>query len=104
MVEEPVQRRLSAILCRDVVGYSRMVGVDEVGTVAALRQIWSEIFNPAVAARRGRVVKLMGDGALVEFGSVINAVECAVAIQRDLAARNSGAAFPVTFRIGINLG
>lgn len=104
MVDEPVQRRLSAILAADVVGYSRMVSLDEVGTVAALRKIWSEIFNPAVAARRGRVVKVMGDGALVEFSSVINAVDCAVAIQRDIGARNSGAAHPVAFRIGVNLG
>ena len=65
-----------------------MMGADEAGTLAALRQIWSETFNPAVAARHGRIVKMMGDGALVEFGSVVDAVECAVAIQRAMGERN----------------
>ena len=70
MTEQQITRRLAAILAADVAGYSRMMEADEAGTVAALRQIWSETFNPAVAARRGRIVKTMGDGALVEFGSV----------------------------------
>ena len=104
MTEQQITRRLAAILAADVVGYSRMMEADEAGTVAALRQIWSETFNPAVAARHGRIVKTMGDGALVEFGSVIDAVECAVAVQRAMAERNLSAKRPVEFRIGINLG
>ena len=103
MTEQQITRRLAAILAADVVGYSRMMEADEAGTVAALRQIWSETFNPAVAARHGRIVKTMGDGALVEFGSVIDAVECAVAVQRAMAERNLSAKRPVEFRIGINL-
>jgi adenylate cyclase len=103
-MNEQIVRRLAAILAADVAGYSRMMGADEVGTVAALRQIWTETFNPAVAARRGRIVKMMGDGALVEFGSVIDAVECAVAIQRAMAERNRAAERPIVLRIGINLG
>src|SRR5262245_39086528 len=102
--EQHLTRRLAAILAADVVGYSRMMGADEAGTVATLREIWAETFNPAVAARRGRIVKVMGDGALVEFASVIDAVECAVAVQRAMAARNRAAERQVQFRIGINLG
>jgi adenylate cyclase len=104
MSEGQINRRLAAILAADVAGYSAMMATDEAGTVAALRQIWTETFNPAVAARHGRVVKMMGDGALVEFGSVIDAVECAVAIQRAMSTRNMTARPTVEFRIGINLG
>src|SRR5262245_53817013 len=104
MTDQQMTRRLAAILAADVVGYSRMMGADEAGTVAALRKVWSETFNPAVAARHGRVVKTMGDGALVEFSSVVDAVECAVAVQRAMGERNRAAERPVTFRIGINLG
>jgi len=104
MTEQQMTRRLAAILAADVAGYSSMMGRDEAGTVAALRQLWSETFNPAVAARHGRIVKMMGDGALVEFGSVVDAVECAVAIQRAVGERNVSAEQPVEFRIGINLG
>jgi adenylate cyclase len=104
MTEQQITRRLAAILAADIVGYSSMVVDDEGGTIAALRQIWIETFNPAVAARHGRIVKMMGDGALVEFGSVVNAVECAVAIQRAMGERNSAAPRPIEFRIGINLG
>ena len=99
-----ITRRLAAILAADVAGYSSMMEADEAGTVGTLRQIWSETFNPAVAERHGRIVKEMGDGALVEFGSVVDAVECAVAIQRAMGNRNLAAARPVEFRIGINLG
>ena len=104
MTEQPITRRLAAILAADVAGYSRMIGSDEAGTIAALRQIWKETFNPAVAARHGRIVKTMGDGALVEFGSVVDAVECAVAIQRAMVERNLAAERAIEFRIGINLG
>ncbi|MBA1142752.1 adenylate/guanylate cyclase domain-containing protein [Mesorhizobium neociceri] len=104
MAEQQTTRRLSAILAADVVGYSSMMGTDEAGTVAALREVWQETFNPAVTARHGRIVKMMGDGALVEFPSVVGAVECAAAIQRAMTQRNLVAGVPIQFRIGINLG
>ena len=104
MGEHQITRRLAAILAADVAGYSRMVEEDEAGTIAVMRQIWEEAFNPAVSSRRGRIVKTMGDGALVEFSSVIDAVECAVAIQRAMHQRNMGFQQRVEFRIGINLG
>jgi len=106
MNETSVMRRLAAILAADVVGYSRMIGEDEVGTLAALRKIWSELFNPAVASHRGRIVKMMGDGALVEFGSAVEAVQCAVAVQKAMAERhlNGPGEKPMSFRIGVNLG
>lgn len=99
-------RRLAAILAADVVGYSRMMGEDEVGTLAALRKIWSELFNPAVAGHRGRIVKMMGDGALVEFASAVDAVQCAIAVQKTMAERNGEKTGqkPILFRIGVNLG
>lgn len=106
MSEAPVTRRLAAILAADVVGYSRMMGEDEVGTLAALRRIWSDLFNPAVASHRGRIVKMMGDGALVEFGSAVDAVQCAIEIQKAMAARNGAGdgAKEMNFRVGVNLG
>jgi adenylate cyclase len=106
MAKERVQRRLAAILAADIVGYSRLMGADEAGTLAALRGIWTEHFNPAVAAHNGRIVKMMGDGALVEFASAVDAVECATAIQTAMANRNSEqpGGEPIEFRIGVNLG
>src|SRR5262245_10825274 len=104
MAEPQISRRLAAILAADIVSYSSMMQADETGTIAALRQIWIETFNAAVTARRGRIVKTMGDGALVEFGSVVDAVECGVAIQCAMHERNLAAERPVKFRIGINLG
>ena len=104
MAEQQITRRLAAILAADVAGYSRMMEAGEASTIAAMRQIWSETFNPAVTARHGRIVKMMGDGALVEFGSVVDAVECGVAIQLAMGKRNLAEARPVEFRIGINLG
>ena len=98
--------RLAAILVADVVGYSRLMEVDEAGTLKALKALRSELIYPVISDHQGRVVKLMGDGALVEFGSVIDAVECAVKVQRAMRSRN--AALPsdqrIAFRIGINLG
>jgi adenylate cyclase len=105
MPEPPITRRLAAILAADVVGYSRMMGMDEAGTLATLRAVWGELFNPAVASHRGRVVKMMGDGALVEFGSAVDAVQCAGEIQRAMAERKAGPDLkPVALRIGVNLG
>jgi adenylate cyclase len=99
-------RRLSAILAADVVGYSRLMEMDEAGTLSALKIHRGEFIDPLFAEHGGRIVKLMGDGALVEFPSVVDAVECAVAVQKGMANRNSGAAENkrIDFRIGINLG
>jgi len=100
------QRRLAAILAADVVGYSRLIEDDEVGTIAVLREIWTEHFNPAVSDHGGRIVKMMGDGALVEFASAVDAVECAIAFQRTMTTQNvrSPKRAPIEFRIGVNLG
>ena len=75
------QRRLAAILAADLAGYSRMMGEDEAGSISALREVWATLFNPTVAEHGGRIVKLMGDGALVEFASAVDAVACAIEIQ-----------------------
>ncbi|MBL6952612.1 MAG: alpha/beta fold hydrolase [Alphaproteobacteria bacterium] len=103
-----ITRRLAAILAADVVGYSKMMGLDEAGTLSALRDIWREHFNPCIAEHNGRIAKMMGDGALAEFSSVVDAVSCAVAFQRGMAARNDAdgeaAAKSIEFRIGVNLG
>ncbi len=100
------ERKLAAILAADVVGYSRLVGDDEAGTIARLKALRKDFIEPLIAEYHGRVVKLMGDGALVEFASAVDAVECAVAIQKRVAERE--AAVPddrrLTFRIGINVG
>ena len=105
MNDSRTHRRLAAILAADIAGYSRLMGADEAGTLAAMHRVWAGIFNPAVAAHRGRVVKTMGDGALVEFSSAVDAVDCAVAVQAGMVAMNaaSGRA-AMEFRIGINLG
>ncbi len=106
MSEEPVERRLAAVLAADVVGYSRLMGADELGTLRRLRGYRQELIDPAIAARRGRIVKTTGDGLLVEFASAVDAVACAIAVQRALAARNEGAADDrrLVLRIGINIG
>jgi TolB-like protein/class 3 adenylate cyclase/tetratricopeptide (TPR) repeat protein len=101
-----VERRLAAILAADVAGYSRLMGVDEEGTLAALKIYRRELIDPKIAEHRGRIVKTTGDGVLVEFASAVDAVRCAMEIQRTMAERNS--ALPedrrVEFRIGINVG
>jgi TolB-like protein/Tfp pilus assembly protein PilF len=101
-----VERRLAAILAADVVGYSRLMGRDEEGTYGRFREHRLELIDPTIAAHDGRIVKLMGDGFLVEFASAVNAVDCAVAIQRGMAVRNAGIAADgqIRLRIGINLG
>ena len=106
MDEARVERRLAAILAADVVGYSRLMAADEAGALAALKQHRETVFDPAVAAHNGRIVKLIGDGTLVEFGSVVDAVNCALSIQRAAAASpEANARQPViVLRIGINLG
>lgn len=88
MAETRARRRLAAILAADVVGYSRLMGLDETGTLLALREVWTKRFNPRVAEFQGRIVKMLGDGALVEFSSAVDAVESAVAIQGAMAEHN----------------
>ena len=78
MAEERLQRRLAAILSADVVGYSRLMGIDETGTLARLKGMRRDLIDPLIAAHSGRTVKLMGDGALVEFASAVDAVTCAI--------------------------
>ena len=101
-----MERRLAAILAADVVGYSRLMGEDEVGTLTALKAHREELIGPRITARRGRIVKLIGDGILAEFPSAVEAVECAAEIQEAMAERNADLPGDrqLTFRIGINLG
>ena len=101
-----IQRRLAAILAADVVGYSRLMSVDEMGTLSALKAHRRGLIDPAIAAHHGRIVKTTGDGALVEFASVVDAVGCAVVIQRGMVTRNASLpeANRIVFRIGINIG
>src|SRR5271167_4773621 len=108
MVQPPptrVERRLSAILAADVAGYSRLMGMDEVGTARTLRE-HREVTDALVAKHGGRIVKTTGDGVLLAFPSVVDAVECAVAVQAVMAQRNEGVLVDrrMLFRIGINHG
>ncbi len=100
------ERRLTTILAADVVGYSRMMGEDEAGTLAALKHRRREVLTPLVTQHGGRIFKLMGDGVLVEFPSVVNAVQCAVDVQKGMLAANAGlpASKQIVLRIGVNLG
>ena len=104
MTEARSNRRLAAILAADVVGYSRMMAADEAGTLAALKRHRDEVFNPAITRHHGRIVKLIGDGTLVEFGSVVDAVDCALTIQRIVAEQKAAGGAKIVLRIGINLG
>ncbi len=88
MAEGSVQRRLAAILAADVAGYSRLVGEDEEGTLAAVKSHIDEVLKPWIASNHGRIFKTMGDAVFAEFVSVVDAVKCAVAIQRAMADRN----------------
>jgi class 3 adenylate cyclase/pimeloyl-ACP methyl ester carboxylesterase len=101
-----MQRRLAAILAADVAGYSRLMGVDEMGTLTSLKSHRRELVDSGIAEHRGRIVKTTGDGMLVEFASVVDAVACAVDIQRKMVRRNFGipAEKQIVFRIGINVG
>jgi adenylate cyclase len=103
---ERVERKLAAILAADIAGYSRLMHADEEGTLARLKQIRRELGDPKIAEHRGRIVKTTGDGLLVEFQSVVDAVRCAVEWQHDMTDRNSGipADRRIDFRIGINVG
>ena len=99
-------RKLAAILAADVAGYSRLVGIDEEGTIARLQALRRELIDPMIAAHRGRIVKTTGDGLLVEFASVVDAVRCAVEVQQAMAERNEPVPQDerIEFRIGINVG
>ncbi|HYA07056.1 MAG TPA: adenylate/guanylate cyclase domain-containing protein [Xanthobacteraceae bacterium] len=105
-MQQPLNRKLAAIFASDVVGYSRLMGADEAGTLAALKRHRETVLEPAVAAHHGRIVKLVGDGAIVEFGSVVDAVNCAISVQRSGASLpgNGSQAPAIVLRIGINLG
>jgi len=95
-----VERRLAAVMAADVAGYSRLMGADEVGTLAALKALRREIVDPAITEYRGRIVKTTGDGMLVEFASAVDAVSCAMTVQGKIAEREGA----ILFRIGINIG
>jgi adenylate cyclase len=106
MAEARAERRLAAILATDVVGYSRLMGGDEEGTLAALKSLRKSLIDPKIAEYRGRIVKTTGDGVLVEFASTVDAVRCAIDIQRAMPERNAEvpSGKKIEFRIGINVG
>ncbi|HUB95181.1 MAG TPA: adenylate/guanylate cyclase domain-containing protein [Stellaceae bacterium] len=106
MVQQHVERRLVAILCADVAGYTRLTGADEEGTIARLSALRRELVDPTIAAHRGRVVKRTGDGILIEFSSVVDALRCALDVQRGMMPRNASLAPEerIEFRVGINIG
>ena len=106
MAEERSKRRLAAILAADVVGYTRLMQVDEAGTLATLKARRRDILQPILARHNGRIIKLMGDGVLVEFASAVDAVECAARLQEAMAAANAGQPqdHHIILRIGVNLG
>src|SRR6516162_4318074 len=99
-------RRLAAILAADVAGYSRLIEADEEGTLERLKALRREVLDPKIAEHRGRIVKTTGDGLLVEFGSVVDALRCAVEVQRVMAGRDAGVPpdTRIEYRIGINVG
>ena len=101
-----MERRLAAILVADVVGYTRLMGDDEAGTLRRLTELRQEVLHPLIAEHRGRIVKLMGDGLLVEFASVVDSVACALAWQKDVAKHETDGDKDTgfRFRIGVNLG
>jgi adenylate cyclase len=102
----PPVRRLAAILAADVAGYSRLMGADEEGTLAALKALRRELADPKIKEHRGRIVKTTGDGVLVEFPSVVDVVRCAVEVQRAMLDRNADIPEDkrIVFRMGVNLG
>jgi adenylate cyclase len=105
MAQERVERRLAAILAADVAGYSRLMGADEEGTLRRLKALRGELLDPEIAEHHGRIVKTTGDGLLLEFASVVDAVGCAVAVQQAMPERNAGVGTEnrIALRIGINL-
>src|SRR3954469_4225890 len=103
---ERVERRLAAVLAADVAGYSRLMGIDEEGTLAGLKTVRKVIVDPSIASHRGRIVKTTGDGMLVEFGSSVDAIRSAVEIQRRMAQHNPDGPRDrrIEFRVGIHVG
>ena len=99
-------RKLAAILVYDVVGYSRLAGVDEERTLARLRTLRSDLIDPVISVHRGRVVKRTGDGSIIEFRSVVDAVRCAIEVQTGMIERNAGVPLEkrIEFRVGIHVG
>jgi adenylate cyclase len=99
-------RKIVAILVADVVGYSRLAGADEERTLPRLRGLRSDLIDPAIAAHHGRIVKRTGDGSIIEFRSVVDAVRCAIEVQNGMIERNAGALEDrrIQFRVGIHLG
>lgn len=106
MTEQRVRRRLTVMMAADVVGYSRLMGQDEVGTLAQLKECRTEVIDPSLARYGGRIVKVIGDGILVEFASAVDAVQSAIELQAGMAERNDGvpAIHRMTFRVGVHLG
>src|SRR5215467_11816921 len=106
LVDERVERRLTAILMADVAGYSRLVEADEEGTLAQWKAHWDTVIEPLIKNHRGRIARVTGDGILAEFASVVDGVRCAVEVQRCMAQRNAGVPEDkrLEFRIGINFG
>src|SRR5262245_26014968 len=106
MASDHVKRKLAAILAADIAGYSRLMSADEAGTLARVKEYRRELIDPKKKQHRGRVVKTTGDGILIEFSSVVDAVGCAIAVQQGMRERN--AEVPpekrIEFRVGINLG
>ncbi len=105
-MSEGTQRRLAAIVTADVVGYSRLMGADETGTLAILNSHRSELIDPLIEKHGGRIVKTTGDGLLLEFPSVVAAVECSITVQKGMTARNIALSDDVAirFRVGVHLG
>src|SRR5438132_13546225 len=101
LAAERVERKLAAILAADIAGYSRLMGADEEGTLARLKALRAELIDPSIAGHHGRIVKTTGDGLLVEFASVVDAMRCAIAWQASMPGRGDGG---IEWRIGINLG
>src|SRR5215208_1355328 len=101
-----MERKLTTIVAMDVVGYSRLMELDEGGTLQRLKELHSELIDPSIARHMGRIVKLIGDGTLAEFSSVVDALQCVVEIQRQLVSRNSSVAHThrLQLRIGLHLG
>jgi adenylate cyclase len=99
-------RKLAAILVYDVVGYSRLAGVDEERTLARLRTLRSDLIDPVISVHRGRVVKRTGDGSIIEFRSVVDAVRCAIEVQTGMIERNAGVPLEkrIEFRVGVHVG
>ena len=106
MASERIERRLTAILAADIAGYSRLVEADEEGTLSQWKALWGTVIEPKIKEHRGRIVRVIGDGILAEFASVIDAVRCAVEVQRGMAEHNANAPQDkrIEFRVGINFG